>query len=561
MKDDIRTQFDMDDIDELGFVKIDLLGLRTLSTLMESLRLIKRNNNGELPFKHFYEWNFEWEKYYEDPAVWDSICTGNNIGCFQIETNDFRSLSKRFLPRSIEDLCAMIAIFRPGITRSVDSETGLNLLEMYLQKREGKRPVTYKHPNLEKILGVSYGSFVYQEQIMEACVALAGYTIPETDRVRKAVAKSHYEDMVEECDVFVRKCEEQGVDRETALSIFDDMRAFGMYGFNKSHGYGYSMLAYWTAWVKYYYPREFMTALFITNPDGNVTYTRESRRMGIEVMGPDINESGGNFTLTTNGNIRYGLNSVKNISKSADYIQKMGPFASVQDFAERIPAKIVNKKAILSLIKCGVFDSIAGDTKTALRQFVENRKEFKKELKHPDDLCPSECEHCAGSLTMFDCYAINVEKIEDRGMHERELLGAMVTVDPLAGYIGLIEEEQNFPGEHKMYRGEKAMIGGIISKIETMVTKRGKNVGSKMCQVWIELPIKNFEDDQDDEVMDEMEDASLSDESVKLVVFPQVYAKIQSELEVGSPVLVKIEKLYDGLSLKNVYRLDKLSQQ
>ena len=550
VNDDIRTQFDMNDIDELGFVKIDLLGLRTLSTLMEALRIIKDNNEGVLPFHHFYDWNQNWGTYYEDSAVWDSIGTGHNIGLFQIETGSLRSLVKRFLPRNIEDLCTMIAIYRPGITRSVDAETGLNLLEMYMQKREGKRKVTYKHPKLEKILGVSYGSFVYQEQIMETCVELAGYSIVETDRVRKAVAKSNFEDMVEECDIFVQKCMEQGVDERTAMSIFDDMRAFGMYGFNKSHGYGYSMLAYWTAWVKHHYPREYMTALFRTNPKDNVVYTREARRMGIEVLGPDINESGGNFTLTKSGSIRYGLNSVKYIAGSAEELQKLGPFASMDDFVARVPSRKVNKRAALAMIKCGVFDSICGDSKTALQQYLKARKEYKK----LDDDCNPECTYCAGHLSGFDCYADLQEEITERGKHEHELLGTMVSIDPLADYIGLIEEEHNFPGEKKMFQGEKAMIGGMIAQVKELVTKKGKNPGAEMCQLWIELPIDSLDDET--VVDDEDVESSSRDESVQLVAFPDTYKRVKESIKVGTPVLVEVEKLRDGLSLKNIFRLD-----
>ena len=552
--EDVRTQFDMGDIDELGFVKIDLLGLRTLSTLMEALRIIKGNNDGELPFSHFYEWNNEWAKYYDDPAVWDSICTGHNIGLFQIETGSLRDLVKRFLPRNIEDLCTMIAIYRPGITRAVDAETGLNLLEMYMQKREGKRRVTYKHPKLEKILGVSYGSFVYQEQIMETCVELAGYTIVETDRVRKAVAKSNYEDMMDEAETFVRKCIECDVDENTAKSIFEDMRAFGMYGFNKSHGYGYSMLTYWTAWIKHYYPREYMTALFRTNPTDSVVYTREARRMGIEVLGPDINESGDNFTLTKSGSIRYGLNSVKYIAGSSEDLQKLGPFKDMADFIDRVPTRKVNKRAVMSMIKCGVFDSICGDAKSALREYLKDRKEF----KNMDANCGLDCTYCAGHLTVFDCYADLQEEIGERGKHEHELLGTMVSVDPLANYLGLIEEEHNFPGEKRMFQGEKAMIGGMVTQLKPLVTKKGKNPGAEMCQMWVELPINHFEDevleDEDDE------ESSQRDESVQIVAFPETYKRVKEQLAVGTPVLVEVEKLRDGLSLKNIFRLDLLRE-
>ena len=551
-KNDVRTQFDMNEVDELGFVKIDLLGLRTLSTLMEALRLIKERNGGTLPFKHFYEWDRNWAEYYDDPAVWDNICTGHNIGCFQIETSSLRSLVKRFQPRNIEDLCTMIAIYRPGITRSTDSETGLNLLEMYMQKREGKRRVTYKHPELEDILGVSYGSFVYQEQIMETCHKLAGYTIPETDRVRKAVAKSNYEDMVEEEGVFISKCVERGIEQHIAKSIFDDMRAFGMYGFNKSHGYGYSMLAYWTAWMKHYYPREYMTALFRTNPAENVVYTREARRMGIQVLGPDINESGENFTLTKSGRIRYGFNSVKFVASASVDIQKLGPYTSMQEFVDRVPARKVNKRAIIAMIKCGVFDSVSGSPMLALQDFYVARKEMKDASEQCD------CGLCDPGTTKFMCYALNEERIDDRGLWEQELLGTMVSVDPLADYIDVIEEEHNFPGEKMMFQGERAMLGGIVVKVKKLVTKKGKTPGAEMCQLWVELPMHKEEEDYFDE--EELSDSSNKEESVQIVAFPDTYKRIKDNLEVGKPIIAEIEKLKDGIGLRNLFRLDLLKE-
>ena len=552
-KNDVRTQFDMNEVDELGFVKIDLLGLRTLSTLMETLRIIKDRNGGVLPFDHFYEWNKHWSKYYDDPAVWDSICTGHNIGLFQIETSSLRTLVKRFQPRNIEDLCTMIAIYRPGITRSFDAETGLNLLEMYMQKREGKRKVTYKHPKLEKILGVSYGSFVYQEQIMQTCHELAGYTIPETDRVRKAVAKSNYEDMLEEAETFVRKSVECGIDENLAKSIFDDMRAFGMYGFNKSHGYGYSMLGYWTAWMKHYYPREYMTALFRTNPSENVVYTREARRMGIQVLGPDINESGDNFTLTRGGSIRYGLNSVKFVASASVELGRLGPYSSMEDFVARVPSRKVNKRAVLAMIKCGVFDSICGDAKTAFKQYLVARKEY----KNLDAACSADCEYCHGHLSGFDCLADLQEVIDDRGRNEQDLLGTMVSVDPLADYIDVIEDEHNYPGEKLMFQGERAMLGGIVVKVKKLVTKKGKNPGAEMCQLWVELPMHREEEDYFEE---EEGESSTKDESVQIVAFPDTYNRIKDKLEVGKPIIAEVEKLKDGLSLRNIFRLDTLKE-
>ena len=549
---DVRTQFDMGDVEALGFVKIDVLGLRTLSTLMAAFNLVeKRHGKGTL--KHFYEWQYEWEKYYEDSDVWDSVCTGHNIGDFQIETNNLRSLVKRFQPRTLEDLSTMIAVCRPGITRSIDPETGMNLLELYLQKREGKRPVGYKHGNLEKVLGSTYGTFIYQEQIMMACVELAGYSLSETDRVRKILGKMLLDKMKDERVIFVKGCKANGVEEHIANLVFDEMQSFGVYGFNKSHSYGYAMVGYWCAYLKHYYPKEFMTALFQTNPVMSVTYTREARRMGIPVLGPDVNESGSTYTLTKSGSIRYGLSSIKFVASGASTLQELGPYSSMEDFVARVPSRKINKRAAIALIKCGVFDSLCGSSKQALYEYFKARKDFKK----MDDPCDLDCTKCGGRETKFECYAIYDEEIDLRGKWEQELLGTLLSVDPLGDYIELIAEEENYPGESNMIVGERAKLGGLVTKIKTLVTKKGKNPGAEMCQLWLELPTST---ESESEELDEGEEETPKDDSIQLVAFPEAYARYKTVLEIGSPVLVEVEKLKSGLQLKNLYRLDILKE-
>jgi DNA polymerase-3 subunit alpha len=275
--------------------------------------------------------------------------------------------------------------------------------------------------------------------------------------------------------------------------------------------------------------------------------------MGIEVLGPDINESGSNFTLTKAGSIRYGLSSVKFVANAAADIQKLGPFKSMDDFLARVPTRRINKRVVISMIRAGVFDSICGDSKSALYEYCKDRKEFKKKI---NNACPEDCPYCAGRSNYFDCYAINEEKIDDRGANEQELLGTMVSIDPLADYLDVIEQEHNFPGEKNMFKGEKAMIGGMVTMIKPLVTKKGKNPGSEMCQLWIELPIASLEEDV--LLEEESEESSAKDESVQIVAFPDTYKRVKENLEVGTPVLVEVEKLGDGLSLRNIFRLDKL---
>ncbi len=556
---DVRTQFEKDDVEALGFVKVDILGLRTLSTLMAAYNLIKQNYGDELP--HFYEWSKEWEKYYEDDAVWDMLCNAHTVGCFQIETNNLTSLIKRFKPRSVEDLSTLSAICRPGISRSIDPLTGLTFLELYLQKKNGQRPVLYKHPKLQKVLESTYGIFVYQEQIMKACVELAGYSLGETDRVRRAMGKQKIEEMEKERKSFIDGCKNNNIEENLANSIFDEMQAFGVYGFNKSHAYGYGMLGYWTAYIKKHYAKEFMTALFQTNPSQSVLYIREARRMGIYVMGPDINESSSGYTLTSKGAIRYGLNSVKYVGGSADHIKKLGPFSSMTDFVARVPKKQVNKRAMMALIKCGVFNSIVtpesgrSHEEQSLYEYWKARGDW----KNLDSNCLDTCDHCGGRAKAFWCYC-QVENVNDKQLAELEYLGTLVSIDPLGEYISVIESEENYPGEKKMFIGEKATIGGLITKVNELVTKNGKKAGQKMCQLWVELPNSIIHEDDDFNDFEEYENYD-GDNVIQLVCFPDIYAKYQQTIKVGSPIIAHVEKLQEGLQLKTLFRLDLLKAE
>jgi len=361
--------------------------------------------------------------------------------------------------------------------------------------------------------------------------------------------------MKKERVIFIDGCLHQGVSQEVAEAVFDEMQAFGTYGYNKSHSYGYAIVAYWCAYLKRYYPREFMTALFQTNAVASVTYTRESRRMGIPVLGPDINESGRTYTLTKSGSIRYGLNSVKFVASGAEALQEFGPFSSMEDFVARIPSRKINKRAAVSLIKCGVFDSLCGDPEKALYQYWKARKDF----KGIDGQCKDDCQFCKGSLGRFECYARLEEEIGLRAKHEQELLGTLLSVDPLGDYIDIISEEENFPGEGNMFTGEKATLGGLVTKVNELVTKKGKNPGSKMCQLWLELPVQVSE--INDEDIDEDEEIKEQDEAIQVVAFPSAYLKYSSLIEVGSPVLIEVEKLRTGLSLRSLYRLDLLKER
>jgi DNA polymerase-3 subunit alpha len=552
-EEEISTQFDMHGVEDLGFVKIDLLGIRTLSTLTETMRLIKERHGDVLD--HFYDWSNNWEKYYEDQQVWDDISSGNNLGVFQLETSNLSRLSKRFKPQSIDELAALLSVCRPGISRTIDEKTGLNYLELYLQKRDKKVPVTYKHPKLKAILGDTLGTLVYQEQAMKIAVEIAGYSLQEADKLRKIIGKSQADKMKDERTNFVTKSVANGTNADLANSIFDEMEKFGQYAFNLSHALGYSMITYWSAYLKTHYPHEYMTALFRTNPKMAPLYTKEARRLGISVLGPDINESGGKFTLTKSNSIRYGLESIKFISGvTSEKIEQLQPFSSMGDFVDKIEKSKtrINKRAVYSMISVGTFDSLSGTTANSLLDFIIAKEGLvaASDYERPHKI---ECELCHGSLSKIKCLKVELN-LDNRASNELANLGSLVSINPLQGYTDLIRKETTFAGEDYMITGEKVIVGGLLSSIKPLVTKKGKNPGQKMAQIVLDLP-------EDDSLFIEEtdEDGEISSvNTLQIVVFPSVFKMVEDKLEQGTPVLIKVEKLSSGLSLQNIWRLDLL---
>lgn len=546
---DVRTQMEAPDVEYLGLVKIDMLGLRTLSTLMAARDLALKNGK---EFPHFYEWQYDWDRFYQDDAVFESLWDGKNIGCFQIETSGLRSLTKRYKPSTLEELTDIISVFRPGTTRTTDSETGLNMLEYFLKKKAGELPVKLKHPLLEDILGSTFGNITYQEQVMKICNVLAGYSLSETDRVRKILGKMMRDKMDEERDIFVSRAIEyqpfldgcNGQDpKKLANSIFDDFAEAGTYIYNKAHGYAYAMVGYWCAWTKHYFPSEFMTALFQTNPDESVQYTREARRLGIQVLGPDINQSGPDFTLVDEHTIRYGMSSVKYVASAAGLLAESGPYQTMKEFVERIPKRAFNKRAAESAIRVGALNSLVDREKNydrdhslewnALYQYWKTRGDGPKDS-------PSDVNE---NLSEFEVYAAKLG-VEDKYSSEVELLGLSVTVDPLEDYFDLLVSQIHYPGEDEMFPGEKCTVGGLISQVRPLVTKSGRNPGSRMCQMWVEMP--------------KLDSESEGEGAVQIVVFPECFAKYEKKIEVGTPVLVKAEKLGGGgISANMIIRLDR----
>lgn len=350
------TQFDMEALEELGFVKFDLLNLRNLDTIQDTVDLIEETTGYRVnPYK--------WREQYDDPYIYGEISEGWTLGIFQIETSSGTRLIKRFQPQTVAELADVITLVRPGPMRS-------GLTDQYLARRQGDEVVSHEDPRLESILAKSYGIMLYQEDIMAICMTLAGYDSNEADDVRKILGKKKIELAKVEGRNFVRRAVNNGTDRDVAESMWLQMEEFAKYSFNRAHAFAYALLGMWTAWLKFHYPVQFLTAAMSTVKKERIPeFVEEARRMNLRVLPPDVNESKEGFT-TSDLAVRYGLGSVKGIGGAVvDAIMSAQPYSSWEDFLERKGPKC-NAGHIKTLVHIGAFDSL-----------VPNRRGLEKKIE------------------------------------------------------------------------------------------------------------------------------------------------------------------------------------
>ena len=369
-------------LEELGLLKMDFLGLRNLT-------VIKNATQGKLSLQDIN---------YEDPKVYEMISAGKTEGVFQLESEGMKNFMKELKPECLEDIIAGISLYRPG---------PMDFIPQYIKGKNHPDQITYDCPQLEPILEPTYGCIVYQEQVMQIVRELAGYTLGRSDLVRRAMAKKKAAVMAKERRNFVYGnpeegvpgCIANGIDEKVANKIYDDMTDFAKYAFNKSHAAAYAVVSYQTAWLKYYYPVEFMAALMtscIENPSKVSEYILNCRQMGIRILPPDINRSVGNFSVEPEG-IRYGMSAVKGIGKPVmDAIveerKRGGEFTSLKDFCQRLSGKEVNKRTIENFIKAGAFDGLGGTRKQFMMIYVQILDTVNQEKK----------TSMTGQMSLFD---------------------------------------------------------------------------------------------------------------------------------------------------------------
>ena len=480
----ITTQFVMTTIEELGLLKMDFLGLRTLTVISDAVKLVEKNHGIKIDVDNID---------YDDKKVLDSIGTGKCDGIFQLESAGMKNFMKELKPQSLEDVIAGISLYRPG---------PMDFIPKYIKGKNEPESVTYVCKELEPILEPTYGCIVYQEQVMQIVQNLAGYTMGQADNIRRAMSKKKQYVIDAERQNFVYGNEEQGIkgciangiSEQAANQIYDSMVDFAKYAFNKSHAAAYAVVAYQTAYLKYYYPLEFMAALMtsvIDNTRKVAEYIYSCRQMGIKVLSPDINEGEGRFLATKDG-IRYGMYAIKSIGRQViDIIlaerEENGKYTTLSDFLSRVAGREVNKRAVENLIKAGACDGLDGNRQQMLLVYntlIDNLNQEKK-------------NSLAGQMSLFDlvseeekkAYEVRFPNVEEYSKEiklgfEKEVLGIYLSGHPLEEYEEkwrknisavtadfILDEETNAV---KIKDNQSVVIGGIITEKTIKYTKQNK---------------------------------------------------------------------------------------
>ncbi|EGT4051067.1 DNA polymerase III subunit alpha [Clostridioides difficile] len=496
-QDAITTQFTMTTLEELGLLKMDFLGLRTLTVIRDTLDLIEKNR----VIKNYTE-KIDFSKMdYDDPKVYEMLSSGNTLGVFQLESAGMRSFMKQLKPDNFEDIVAGISLFRPGPMDSIPA---------YIKNKSNPKDVTYLHEKLKPIMEVTYGCLVYQEQVMQVVRDLGGYSYGRSDLVRRAMSKKKMDVMEEERQYFIHGkfdedgnieiagCIRNGVEEEIANKIFDDMIDFARYAFNKSHAAAYGVLAYETAYLKTYYPVEFMAALITSvmgNTDKVVEYIRECKALEIDVLPPDINKSFSKFSVEGD-NIRFGLAAVKNvgvniINNIIAERESNGLFVDLVDLVKRLDQKDTNKRVIESLIKCGAFDNISENRASLMSGYESLLESVSMDRK----------KNVQGQISLFDAFGDSEEDSDFQQIYslpkrqeyeererlnlEKEVLGMYVSGHPLSQFEKELQEKTSMDnGKLNSLKEEEesylqmnetdVIMGGMIVTKTIKTTKRNE---------------------------------------------------------------------------------------
>jgi len=526
---EVITQYPMKQVEAIGLVKFDFLGLKTLTVVDQTIHLIEKNRNlrvelSEIPL--------------DDSEVYALLGAGSNLGIFQLESSGMRDLLTKLKPQSFKDIIALVALYRPG---PLDS----GMVGEFIKRKHGQESIRYELPALEEILRETYGVIVYQEQVMRIASALANFSLEDADNLRRAMSKKDAMEMERQKEKFLEGTKKSKIPSRKAEKIFEQMETFGRYGFNKSHSAAYALLAYQTAYLKTHYPLEFMAALLTSeaqNADKIVKYISECREMGIEILPPDINESFKHFAVIGN-QIRFGLTAVKNVGDTAiDIIlaerENHGKFQSLFDFCHRVDLRKVNRRVIESLIKCGTFDfskAYRSQMLTVLGELLEQSQWTQKKKGEPQ--LSMLIDH---SRALKEEYPDMEEFPENQLVaFEKETIGFYISRHPLSHYEDEIKKRTDLDTSTlpKLQNGAEVKICGLVSGLKEIVTKKG----DRMAFLTLE-DMKGF---------------------VEVILFPEVFKAALPCLRGGDPLVVRgtLDLSEDHVKIKGteVYSLPKLS--
>ena len=502
----IVTQFPMGDLEKIGLLKMDFLGLRNLTMIAHALEIIKKKQGVELDLDNIP---------LDDHKTYAILCGGETMGIFQLESRGMKTLIKDLQPTHFEEIIALLALYRPGPLES-------GMVVDYVNRKHKRVPVKYTLPQLEPILRETYGVILYQEQVMKIASEVGGFTLGQADLLRRAMGKKKAKEMQQQKKFFVDGAVKKGISQHKATELFDLCAKFAGYGFNKSHSAAYGIISYQTAYLKANYPKEFMAALLTSissNADKVTGYVSECRHMGIKILPPDVNESERNFTVTDEG-IRFGFSGIRNVGEAAiDSIiecqKNSEPFQSLTDFCERVDSRTVNKKVIESLIKAGAFDSFGQGRayQLAVLGKIMNR------------VATVQKERANGQAALFgsqptvrtEDLAVEIEEFgpEQLLKMEKEMIGLYISSHPLH-YVSESLEAQvttKIVDIAEMSEGEPVRIGGLLSESRRLTTKKGDMM-----------------------MVARIEDLS---GSIGLVVFPKTFKKAESMLNNDQIIVVK----------------------
>jgi DNA polymerase III subunit alpha len=502
---EVMTQYAMKQVEAIGLVKFDFLGLKTLTVVDRTIQLIEKNRGIKVELS---------EIPLDDSEVYGLLGAGSNLGIFQLESSGMRDLLIKLKPQSFKDIIALVALYRPG---PLDS----GMVGEFIKRKHGQESIRYEVTALEEILKDTYGVIVYQEQVMRIASALANFSLEDADNLRRAMSKKDALEMERQKEKFLEGCKKNRIPPRKAEKIFEQMETFGRYGFNKSHSAAYALLAYQTAYLKTHYPIEFMAALLTSeaqNADKIVKYISECRDMKIEILPPDINESFKHFAVIGN-QIRFGLTAVKNVGDAAIEIilaerEGHGKFKSLYDFCRRVDLRKVNRRVTESLIKCGAFDfskAYRSQMLTVLGEVLDQSQSAQKRKGEPQLSMLVD-----PSKGLKEDYP-DIEEFSENQLiaFEKETIGFYISRHPLSHYREEIKRHTDLDTSAlpKLQNGAEVKICGLVSGLKEIITKKG----DRMAFLTLE-DMKGF---------------------VEVILFPEVFKNALPYLRGGDPLLVK----------------------